>query len=121
MRTFQTGATRDDEAGKPDYEGFLHPLVIERYGRYMHAHRRQADGALRDSDNWQKGIPRAAYIKSAFRHFVDWWSLHRGRRVLNASGELMDPTEPLCALMFNTMGYLYEMLREAEDNKRRTP
>ena len=27
-RVFETGATRDTDAGKPDYEGFLSPLVI---------------------------------------------------------------------------------------------
>jgi len=57
MRTFGGGATRNSDQGKPDYEGFLSPLVIIRYGEYMTRHRVQADGNIRDSDNWQKGIP----------------------------------------------------------------
>ena len=38
MRTFDTGATRDTNTDKPDYEGFLSPLVIERYGQFMMKH-----------------------------------------------------------------------------------
>ena len=74
MRKFDSGATRDADTNKHDYEGFYSPLVMERFGAYMHRHRVQADGNLRDSDNWQKGIPKDAYIKSAFRHFMDWWN-----------------------------------------------
>lgn len=111
-RTFVTGATRDSDTSKPDYEGFLSPLVIERFGAYMHKNRYQVDGKLRDADNWQKGIPQVAYIKSGWRHFFDWWKLHRAASVsaLTPVGEqLME--EALCALMFNVMGYLHEHLK----------
>ncbi len=105
MREFDTGATRDTNEGKPDYEGFLSPLVIERYGQYMTKHRKQSDGGLRDSDNWQKGIPKDVYIKSAWRHFVDWWKEHRG---LGSREGLEDA---LMALLFNVMGYAHEVLK----------
>jgi len=108
MRQFDTGATRDTDVGKPDYEGFLSPLVLERFGKYMDKHRHQADGKVRDSDNWQKGIPRDAYIKSAFRHFVDVWKEHRGISTKDGI------EEALCALMFNIMGYLYEYLKSCK-------
>lgn len=106
MRTFDTGATRTSDEGKPDYEGFLSPLVIERFGEYMNKHRLQADGQLRDSDNWQKGMPRDVYMKSLWRHFLDVWKLHRLRR--------MDPAieDALCATLFNVQGYLHELLKE---------
>ena len=68
MRNFETGATRDSDVGKLDYEGFLCPLVLERYAQYLHKHRQTANG-MRDSDNWQNGIPRDVYIKSASMHF----------------------------------------------------
>lgn len=106
VRTFDTGATRDTDQGKNDYEGFLSPAVIECFGSYMHRHRKQTDGNLRASDNWQKGIPKDAYIKSAWRHFLDWWKYHRGL----SSQEVL--TDSLCALMFNVMGYLHEILKE---------
>jgi len=106
IRTFDTGATRDTDVKKPDYEGFLSPLVIERYGQFMMSHQKQADGSIRASDNWQKGVPKDVYIKSGFRHFMDWWKFHRGRW----RKDLME--EALCALMFNVMGYLHEHLKQ---------
>ena len=66
VRTFDSGATRSDEPDRLDYEGFLSPLVLERYAQYMHEHRKRADGTLRSSDNWQRGIPRDEYMKSGW-------------------------------------------------------
>lgn len=110
MRQFETGATRDQDENKFDYEGFLSPAVLERFASYMHKNRKQADGKLRDSDNWQKGIPQSAYMKSMFRHFMEVWHAHRGDNRYNK-------TEALCALLFNVMGYLHEELRgEAQIN-----
>lgn len=99
IRTFPTGATRSADADKPDFDGFLSPAALSAFGRYMHRHRIQPDGKLRDSDNWQKGIPREQYRKSAFRHFLAWWEGHRAGR---------DVTEEACALLFNVMGDLHE-------------
>jgi hypothetical protein len=108
IRTFESGATRDTSQGKLDYEGFLSPIVLKRYAEYMHKNRIQSDGTFRASDNWKKGIPREEYMKSGFRHFMDWWSLHRG---YEGRGDM---EEALCALMFNVQGYLYEYLKEKE-------
>ena len=106
MRKFKTGATRDEDDGKLDYEGFLNPLSVERFAEYMHKHRHQADGQLRASDNWQKGIPKEAYVKSMFRHFMDVWKEHRGY----ASKEGIE--DALCAIIFNANGLLFEILKE---------
>lgn len=106
IRQFSTGATRDTDENKLDYEGFYHPLVMERFAQYMNKHRKQSDGQLRDSDNWQKGIPKDAYMKSGFRHFMDWWRQHRG---LEGQDTL---EESLCALIFNAQGYLFETLKQ---------
>jgi hypothetical protein len=114
-RKFASGATRNDEKGKHDYEGFLSPLVVERYGHFMNKHRHLEDGTLRASDNWQKGIPFDVYMKSGFRHFMDWWKEHRGHHTA-------DGVEgALCALMFNTMGYLHEHLRVKDHNYENDP
>jgi len=51
MRTFKTGATRNDDTGKLDFEGFLSPIALEKFAEYMHKNRIQADGNVRDSDN----------------------------------------------------------------------
>lgn len=105
VRVFDSGATRNLDAEKLDYEGFLSPLVLRRYAEYMHGHRVLPDGALRDSDNWQRGIPRPVYMKSGFRHFFDWWAEYRG--LPTAEGE----EAALCALLFNVSGYLHELLK----------
>lgn len=103
MRVFESGATRDSSEDKLDYEGFLNPLVLERYAKYMHKHRLQADGKLRASDNWQKGMPRAEYVKSLLRHTMELWISHRHG--------IHDPIteDALCAIMFNAMGLLNEI------------
>ncbi len=111
VREFESGATRDTDHDKMDYEGFLSPLVLAEFARYMHKHRVQADGTLRDSDNWQKGIPLDAYMKSMWRHFMEVWTLHR-RGVVNR--EAIVPAEyyeALCALLFNVQGYLDVLLK----------
>lgn len=109
MRQFETGATRDVDTNKFDYEGFLHPLVMERFAEYMHENRIQADGNLRAADNWQKGIPKDAYMKSAFRHFMDVWKEHRGIKTKDGM------EKAICALMFNIMGYLFELLKDKQN------
>jgi hypothetical protein len=104
MREFETGATRDSDMEKFDYEGFLSPLVLEEFACYMHKNRKQASGEMRDSDNWQKGIPVTVYMKSMWRHFMELWLNHRWYQ------NEMEMREALCALMFNVMGYLHEIL-----------
>lgn len=108
VRIFDTGATRSPQAEKLCYDRFLSPLVLKRFAEYMHGHRKQADGTLRDPDNWQKGIPQESYMDSMARHEMDVW--------LHQSGFPDEATEDietaLCGLMFNAMGMLFEVLRE---------
>ena len=112
IRTFDSGATRDQNDDKFDYEGFLSPLVIEGFGAYMHRHRKQSDGSMRASDNWQKGIPRAEYVKSLWRHFLDVWKIHRGIGVFDKSdGHEVTIEEALFAMFFNVQGLLHEVLK----------
>lgn len=111
MRKFDTGATRNDDSNNLDFEGFLSPLALQAFAEYMHKHRLQADGTLRSSDNWQKGIPLDAYMKSGFRHFFDWWSEHRG----HGSREGME--DALCGLLFNVFGYLHEIKTQEKTNE----
>ncbi|MFA5313689.1 MAG: hypothetical protein WC375_10320 [Methanomassiliicoccales archaeon] len=116
IRQFETGATRDSEVGKFDYEGFLSYRVLERYAAYMDSHRKQADGKLRDSDNWQKGISMTVYIKSLWRHFFSVWKIHRGGQVLDErDGHIVKMDEALCGLLFNAMGYLDQYLKKEQE------
>lgn len=112
MRNFDTGATRDSEDGKVDFDGFLSPIALKRYADYLNSHRKQADGKMRDSDNWQRGIPKSVYMKSDFRHFIDLWAIHRGYEVFDPKdGHKITIEEALCAVLFNTFGYLHEELK----------
>ena len=110
IRKFESGATRDSDENKLDYEGFLSPIVLRRYAQYMCKHRKQSDGQLRDSDNWQKGIPIAQYMKSKWRHFMDTWSQWRAK--IDHPIDQYDIEESLCAELFNTMGMLHEILKK---------
>lgn len=112
LRKFDTGATRSADVARDDPEGFMSPLVEERFCQYMTKHRRQADGTLRDSDNWQKGLPYDTYMKGMKRHLQHLWLRHRGWPVADpmAAGDM---EEDLCALMFNVQGYLHELRKAA--------
>jgi len=113
VRQFETGATRDADTGKLAYEGFLDPLVLKRYAQFMHRHRTQSDGTLRDPDNWQRGIPLDVYADSGIRHVFEWWLVHRGNPMPPAGPrDPKDLPDILCAVMFNAMGYLHELLKE---------
>lgn len=117
IRHFSSGATRNIDDSKFDYEGFINPEVLHAFGEYMHEHRHQRDGSLRDSDNWQKGIPFRVYVKSLVRHVIDLWRMERGYTVTNPdTGQPHTKKELCCAIMFNSMGYLKELLDPKGDN-----
>ena len=118
VAVFESGATRNSDGHKYDFEGFLCPAVLERYGQYMHANRKQADGTLRASDNWQKGIPQPKYMSSLVRHTMDLWRLWDGWSVVDKdSGEKCDLETLCCAVMFNVMGLLHEELKKDLENE----
>jgi hypothetical protein len=112
IRKFETGATRDADTDKLDYEAFFSPAVLRRRAEFMHKNRFQKDGSLRDGDNWKKGIPRREYVKSLWRHFWDVWGWSHDE----------SPQEPIedaiCAAMFNLEGLLYGILKDKKgENK----
>ena len=103
IRQFKSGATRDTDTGKLDWEGFISPVAMRRYAEYMHRHRTQADGSLRDSDNWQAGFPRRQTMKSLVRHAWDlWYEWRRGR-------DEAVMVDLLCAVIFNAQSLLLEI------------
>jgi hypothetical protein len=116
VRKFDSGAVRDGDDGKYDYEGFLSPTVLAAFAEYMHGHRKLADGTYRASDNWQAGIPLDAYAKSLVRHMFDFWLIRRnGEAIRPESGESVSLKETLCAILFNAQGYLFELIREEQN------
>lgn len=112
VRKFNSGATRNTDTGKFDYYTFFSPEVLERRAAYMHKHRMQPDGALREGGNWKKGIPTSAYMASLYRHFVDIWKEYCG--VKTSEGQ----EEAICAAMFNLEGMLYEILKAKQNSQK---
>lgn len=106
VRLFETGATRDLDVSKLDYEGFISPELLRAFATYMDFNRHLPDGSVRASDNWQKGIPLDVYMKSGTRHFMDWWMVHR--ELPNNEGLIW----ALMGLMFNVQGYLTEYIKK---------
>lgn len=117
VTNFPTGATRSADTGKNHYDGFLSFPAVQEFGDYMTRHRVQPDGALRDPDNWQKGIPISSYVGSLLRHALELWGLHRGyiSRRLTAEYPNRDieflKRETACACWFNIQGFLHETLK----------
>lgn len=109
IRTFSTGATRDTDESKLEPWGFTSALVEKAFSEYMHGHRTQSDGALRDSDNWTHGIPPQSYYHSLSRHVLDLRLLWEHFPEEAVSKNMIDV---LCAIKFNVNGLLYEMLKE---------
>ena len=117
IRFFPSGATRDADRDKLDYEGFLSPLVLERYAQYLHKYRVQSDGQLRDSDNWQKMFGEKHFdvcMKSLLRHVIDVWKQHRGYKGAQSI------EDSICGALFNLQAYLFKILKdkyESENSK----
>ena len=111
LRTFNTGATRNSGKERLDPFGFISPEALYRFSQYMHKHRLQSDGNLRDSDNWKKGMPKDEYVRSFIRHAMDFWLVTSGGKP-RYDEAVDDPVEIACAIMFNIQGYLHESLRE---------
>lgn len=109
MRNYDTGATRNSDEGKMQYARIFDPSVDKAYAEYMNSQRVQADGKVRDPDNWKKGIPVADYLDSQRRHWHDVWFHMTGR---GDEAEEKDLVTALCALKFNVDGMLYEVLKE---------
>lgn len=114
MRDFESGATRDTVEGKLNYVKGLSPVVLRRYMQYLDAHRKQADGSMREFDNWKGGIPKEVYLDSLLRHSIDAWLLIDGYSAEDNHGAV-DIENVLCAIMFNSMGMLHVLIEEDKD------
>lgn len=110
-REFETGANRNSDHDKLDYEAFNSPLVDWYYAQYMHKHRKLEDGSMRPGDNWQKGFPIDVIHKSLARHYKDYHLTTRGVKVKEGGGE-HDIKDILCGIIFNAKAHLHELLKD---------
>jgi len=115
MRKFDSGATRDTDIDKPNYVKALSPIVIDCYVEYIGKHRKQADGSLRNWDNWKQGMPIDVYVEGEDRHHRAVWKLHQGFPAYDNHGPVT-MKDSLCGVIFNAMGHLHELLK-AEEQK----
>ena len=111
MREFKTGATRNDDHDKFGIRGFRSRYADQAFYEYMHRHRVQADGKLREPDNWKKGIPTEAYYNGLDRHVHDVLSIAETGRAFrtNEDGSVVTLKDALCAIEFNIHGLLHEL------------
>lgn len=105
MREFYTGATRDDEQDKLDYWGFESAIADEAFAAYMHKHRKQADGQIRDSDNWKMGLPIETYQRSLYRHV-------KAFKKAIEEDRYVDAVDIAQAIRFNIQGWTHEILKD---------
>lgn len=116
MLGFASGATRNRKENELQYEGFVSPLALQMFAEYMHEHRHTADGSVRDSDNWQKGIPDESYRDSLLRHVMDLWLIYRGWD--EQAREDGDLRKALAGAYFNVQGLMHNLaLRDLEKKR----
>jgi hypothetical protein len=113
MREFESGATRDDEHGKLDFEAALSPQVLWEFAAYMEKHSHLPDGSIRSADNWQKGFPNDVLMKSLMRHIMDIWMLHRDQHpVRPEDGKVVTWDDALGGAMFGIQALWFNHLNE---------
>jgi hypothetical protein len=116
-RTFSTGANRNSDEGKYDYEGFNNPIVDFSFAKYMHFHRKLEDGTMRDSDNWQKGMPKTEIVKSLIRHVQDIKLIHRGIKVVE-DGKEVSLEHAINGAKFNLNALMLDLLKDVKEIRR---
>ncbi len=116
MQKFESGATRTGDTEKLNYVKALSPIVLERYVQYLNAHRKQADGIMRDFDNWKKGIPTDRYLEGLGRHFIAVWLLGDGFPAEDDKGPVT-LEDTLCAIIFGASGWLHEIIKDKRKGK----
>ena len=134
MRKFKSNATRDTNKGKISYFGFRHPLVEHSFGKYMLKHQKQADGQMREPNNWWGGWDAKISIDSLTRHIADLECLHAGLYVykvrlddgedtvvlpekknpLPKNWEEVSKEDCLNAAKFNCNAYLLDLLKATD-------
>ena len=111
IRTFNTGATRNNDPDRIDWIRMLSLPALFEYGAYMARHRKQADGNLRAFDNWKGedgrgGFPLNEVVESLTRHVFDLAALHSGLTPVREC----DVNDTCCAIIFNSIAYLHTIL-----------
>jgi len=97
MRTFKTGAVRDDDNGKESYVETISWTALKRYAQYMTSKK-----AKYGQGNFKKGIPIESYEESMVRHMQKY--------IANKyeGGNCEKDEDHLAAIVFNALGIMHE-------------
>lgn len=117
MRLFGTGATRNNDPTRIDWVRMLSLPAMFEYARYMQRHQKQADGSMREFDNWKGvsgkgGFPLNEVAESLVRHVLDLAALDQGIEPMREC----ELKETCCAIIFNAMAYLHTIISKGETN-----
>lgn len=96
ITTFKSGAIRDNQEGKPDFNETISWTAFNRYAKYMTGKK-----AKYGAGNFKKGIPTSSYVASMLRH-VDKWMRNTYE---NGQDELNE--DHLSAIVFNVFGIMH--------------
>lgn len=96
-RTFESGAIRDKEDGKPDFTETISWTAFRRYGEYMTAKKEKYG-----SGNFKKGMPIDAYERSLLRHVQKYMENKY------EEGDQETEEDHLSAMLFNVFGIIHE-------------
>lgn len=97
MRTFNTGAVRDDETDKEDYVETISWIAMKRFARFMTAKKEKYG-----EGNFKKGIPISSYERSLMRHIQKYLeNKYEG-------GTVEVEEDHLSACVFNLFGIMHE-------------
>jgi len=97
IRSWSTGAIRDNDSTKPDYIETVSWSAFRRFGEYMTS-KKQKYG----SGNFKKGIPVESYEQSLVRHLQKYLE----NKYEQGTDEVAE--DHLCAMIFNINGILHE-------------
>jgi len=122
-------STRSSDEGKIDYN-HLSAISDRCFVEYMHQHRIQEDGELRDADNYKYDMPISSNRKSLMGHYNDLKMMLEGWTVME-DGKALNPFETIQAIKFNLSTFDHNLMKgfvfdrkytagkiEAEYNKR---
>ena len=103
-RTFETGAIRDKEDGKPDMVETTSMYAEWRYTLYMTGKKEKYG-----EGNFKKGITLESYLKSLKRHVTRLQALYDCEKYGLPIAEWMEPNEDhAAAIRFNADGWMHE-------------
>lgn len=93
---FESGAIRDSQEGKEEYQEAISDLTLRRYALYMLSQAKKYG-----KGNWKKGISSESYSNSLDRH------LNKYRIKKNWGIDIEPGVDHLSAALFNLQGLIH--------------